>query len=356
MNRIILIGNGFDLAHDLKTSYKHFIDDFWNNEIDHIRSKITTKGFEDEFVKIGNVPSVWTLGVDYAALVEATKGRGLQVKNEFLKIITEKTSLQNWVDIEDEYYRLLKEIAKEKCRIPNYDIIQLNKDLKQIELLLAKYLQDEERNNPPQNKHGIESKIFSEFYLRDFTKEAQKYLKNREFGQEEYPSEFILLSFNYTNTVKLYKEFSYYDELYKTDFIHIHGALNGHRPNPIIFGFGDELDEDFRQIENLNDNRYLENIKSIKYLETRNYRRLLEYIESDHYQVFIMGHSCGISDRTLLNTLLENEKCISIKVFYHETEDGDNFSDLVRNISRNFNNKALVREKVVPKEQSYSLL
>jgi hypothetical protein len=26
MNRIILIGNGFDLAHGLKTSYKHFMD------------------------------------------------------------------------------------------------------------------------------------------------------------------------------------------------------------------------------------------------------------------------------------------------------------------------------------------
>jgi len=32
MNRIILIGNGFDLAHGLKTSYKNFIDDFWNKK------------------------------------------------------------------------------------------------------------------------------------------------------------------------------------------------------------------------------------------------------------------------------------------------------------------------------------
>lgn len=29
MNRIILIGNGFDLAHGLKTSYKDFYDDYW---------------------------------------------------------------------------------------------------------------------------------------------------------------------------------------------------------------------------------------------------------------------------------------------------------------------------------------
>ena len=30
MNRIIIIGNGFDMAHNLKTGYKDFIDDYWN--------------------------------------------------------------------------------------------------------------------------------------------------------------------------------------------------------------------------------------------------------------------------------------------------------------------------------------
>ena len=31
MNRIVLIGNGFDLAHGLKTSYKDFIDWYWKD-------------------------------------------------------------------------------------------------------------------------------------------------------------------------------------------------------------------------------------------------------------------------------------------------------------------------------------
>ena len=29
INRIIIIGNGFDLAHGLKTSYRDFIIDYW---------------------------------------------------------------------------------------------------------------------------------------------------------------------------------------------------------------------------------------------------------------------------------------------------------------------------------------
>ena len=78
------------------------------------------------------------------------------------------------------------------------------------------------------------------------------------------------------------------------------------------------MDDDYAAIEKLNDNQYLKNIKSIKYFETDNYKRLLEYINSDNYQVFIFGHSCGLSDRTLLNTLFEHKNCVSIKPYYHQ--------------------------------------
>ena len=31
MNKLVIIGNGFDLAHGLPTSYKDFFNDFWKN-------------------------------------------------------------------------------------------------------------------------------------------------------------------------------------------------------------------------------------------------------------------------------------------------------------------------------------
>jgi hypothetical protein len=33
MNKLYIIGNGFDLAHGLKTKYKDFIDDFLGNTL-----------------------------------------------------------------------------------------------------------------------------------------------------------------------------------------------------------------------------------------------------------------------------------------------------------------------------------
>ncbi len=165
----------------------------------------------------------------------------------------------------------------------------------------------------------------------------------------------LFLNFNYTSTDALYlnpKEFSSdEDSNLNTKSIHIHGSIHEKDKDSIIFGFGDELDEKYKEIENLNKNEYLENIKSIKYLDTANYKRLLEYVNSDSYQIFIMGHSCGNSDRTLLNTLFEHPNCVSVKVYYHQkNENEDNYSDVIRNISRNFNDKAMFRDKVVNKE------
>lgn len=136
----------------------------------------------------------------------------------------------------------------------------------------------------------------------------------------------------------------------KVKGIHIHGKLKD-KNNPIIFGYGDELDDDYKRIENLNDNKFLENVKSIKYLETDNYKRLLEFLETEEYQVFIMGHSCGISDRTLLNTIFEHDNCISIKPYYYvDIETGkDNYQDIIQNISRNFTDKVKMRDRVVNK-------
>ena len=74
---------------------------------------------------------------------------------------------------------------------------------------------------------------------------------------------------------------------------------------------------------------------------------MLSFIESEPYQILIMGHSCGNSDRTLLNTLFEHKNCVSIKPYYRK--DKDNYIELVQNISRNFTDMKLMRDRVVNK-------
>jgi len=133
------------------------------------------------------------------------------------------------------------------------------------------------------------------------------------------------------------------------DYIHIHGTLNDEH-NPMIFGYGDEIDEAYTEMEKSNINEYLKNIKSFGYFLTKNYARLVNYIESDPYVVYIWGHSCGLSDHTLLNMVFEHDNCAGIKIFYHEREDGsDNFQDITQNIARHFRNKIKMRNRVFNK-------
>ena len=156
------------------------------------------------------------------------------------------------------------------------------------------------------------------------------------------PENILLLNFNYTSVADKY-------ETKKISTVnHIHGDLES--PKSMIFGYGDELDEEYQDLLKLSDNECLKNIKSIRYLESSNYRKLLQFIESAPYQVYIMGHSCGNSDRTLLNTLFEHKNCVSIKPYYYQKTDGtDNYMEIVQNICRNFTDMKLMRDRVVNK-------
>ena len=108
---------------------------------------------------------------------------------------------------------------------------------------------------------------------------------------------------------------------------------------------------DYKKLKEQDEIECMRHVKSIRYLEHNNYRRMLEFIESEPFQVVIMGHSCGNSDRTLLNTIFEHPNCVSIKPYYYIKPDGTNsYSDLTININRNFSNPQKMRDRVVCKD------
>ncbi|WP_295936159.1 AbiH family protein [uncultured Alistipes sp.] len=423
MNRIIIIGNGFDLAHNLPTKYIDFVNWYWKNFAKEFTRYIIYP-YNDEFVKFewaNGAPSYCTHGMDsncFFKLVQNIETYGklkqliteannasdvqfsLSFNNSFFGDICNQCSLTNWVDIENEYYDALKKLlSEEDFPKRNNKVKKLNDDFYAVKRLLEKYLTKvvSEYSNTSL-KADIDNTFHSgikfndvasnmEQSLLDYASERIKELgldkdgclfeETKEevlqcIGPEDSSNELIdtvltnsmiekgiikprhtlLLNFNYTKTA----EKVYVNDDINFEVINIHGELNNEK-NPIIFGYGDELDDDYKRIEKLQDNDFLENIKSIQYHKTRNYRKLLSFIESEAYQVVLMGHSCGNSDRTLLNTLFEHKNCISVKVFYRQFEDGsDNYSDLIRNISRNFNDKPRMRDVVVNWEDSSPLI
>jgi hypothetical protein len=394
MNRLVIIGNGFDLAHGLPTSYRDFVDDYWKGVCDtkgtktikHTDDFVTLKcefGYSyntSEFNVIDNLKSFSELKEFILRNRQNKSGEfSIVFNNLFFQKICEN-SIENWVDIENEYYKLLKECLKKNN---NEYIIGLNEQFFAVKNLLNKYLTEKVEANYIFSKELVEkfTEIFEtnkyeDFGLDRFYNEISKkqeqvlefefqkkqehldkvYYGNlcrfpREVFKKNVSVENYFLSFNYTSTVLNYIKMldMNFDKLNE-----IHGRLEDER-NPINFGFGDEMDKHYQEIEEKNDNEYLRNIKSFQYLHTPNYKRLLDLIDSEKFQVYIMGHSCGLSDRTLLNTIFEHENCCSIKVFYHEIKDEngkvikDNYTEITQNISRHFNKKKLMREKIVNK-------
>jgi hypothetical protein len=364
MNRIILIGNGFDLAHGLDTKYINFIDDLWMNKLgafiyslqnDKLKRVPNYDGPNyDTYSYTDNDISVYVK--DYqrifqcAEIIEAETGfqifyayisqfkpkahqNNFKFNNLFLGQISHKQQLQKWVDIEEEYYSALLNCLENKK-----NITKLNEDFNQIQILLQMYLSKQIKKNILINKN-IEKNMYSSLLQTDFIENVK----------ENKLDKIYFLNFNYTPTIKLYSECR---KDVKT--INIHGQINNPN-NPIIFGYGDEMDDNYKRIEK-EKNDFLQYVKSFKYSRTNNYKELLAFINSDEYQVYTMGLSCGTSDRTLLITIFEHKNCKSIKIFYYYKNSIENdYLDIYMNISRSFNNKEKMRELVVSFENSIPL-
>lgn len=356
MNRIVLIGNGFDLAHGLNTRYEDFINWYWERRVDGFVGN-TTGISQDPLCKfeIIDPSNCWNIfafqlprvfqripGKDVVqSIIKDTERFNSKFYTLFDKII-KSIETKGWVDIENEYYSLLAQQTLPLIgNLQRIDPKVLNFQLDYLKTILIDYLKSEAKKVVDVIP-SIKDKIYRLIKIKELAVANLNYSGSR-YSKDFAPNNIMLLSFNYTKT-----EQQYVDSTSKVQVNHIHGCLDD--ANSVIFGYGDELDSDFEKLKNLNDNECLRNIKSIRYLETDNYRKMLEFIESGPFQVCIMGHSCGNSDRTLLNTLFEHRFCVSVKPYFYKKDDGtDNYLDLVQNISRNFTDMKLMRDRVVNK-------
>ena len=358
MNRLIILGNGFDIAHGLPTKYNDFITWYIREWYSYLKTsnkytesdRLCTFSLKDHYLSWRQFfQSYFTPeGEAFIKYLEHRPDLFDLKYSSFMSSISNSIENRGWVDIENEYYNLLKEyVDAGKSQLA----CELNDQLDFIREKLTEYLLHIQENMSGEFiSEEIKNRLIEPFSETDI---AIEYLHNPSYSEEikaiedgkEFPETSMILDFNYTNTSDYYSLSS----PLKTTINHIHGCLKD--PDSMIFGYGDELDDEYQKLLKSNNNNLLSNIKSIRYLESDNYRKLLEFIEYAPYQIYIMGHSCGTSDRTMLNTLFEHRNCVSIKPFYYEKDDGsENYLEIVQNISRNFTNMKLMRDRVVNKQ------
>lgn len=355
MNRLVIIGNGFDLAHGLKTKYEDFIDWYWVNRmkgLEHEESLVS----KDPLCTLTNaLNKSWSVSYSEDRNLQRTKKSTKIIRNlkdkpyyyklemtELFSVICENIQAKGWVDIENDYYSCLTRAVINYKEFGKDFLDGLNRDFAYIRELLIAYL-SQENQKKIELIDSINEKIYKSILKDEMPINNPDYPYN-SIPDEITPSRIMLLNFNYTNTPQLYLKADA-----KISINYIHGSLES--PQSIIFGYGDESDKEYNRLKEFEDSECLHYIKQLHYLKYGNYRKLRAFIETDPFQICIMGHSCGTSDRSLLKMLFEHHNCLSIKLYYYLMKNGEDDYDLrIQSINKCFSNLQMMQDKVVVKE------
>ena len=353
MNRIIIIGNGFDLAHDLKTSYT----DFFNYLKDSVAKyeKTGTNTFRPSVKGIRNFKDSRFI---HRKIDGSTKCKwiGVREKNEevdyklasnpnttslyFKSLFNDFDGKGYWSDIEHHYFKVLNQFKQTE----RYVSI-INEEFEYLKNLLEDYLKVE-----------VEDKITNQISTHN---SIYKMLRKNNRLSNEFDNNY-LITFNYTS--KYLDEYLYYLRTYHEDkiknkfntpLIHIHGSLKS-KDNPIILGYGDENSNDYKELELSDNNELLKNFKTFQYLRTSKYAEVLGLLETtSEMYVQIVGHSCGICDKALLRTIFQHENIKYIEATYYQDES--KYFENLYNISRIFDDNTLMRERIVSLEETFMI-
>lgn len=364
MNRLIVIGNGFDLAHGLKTSYQEFIL--------HYLKDNCIKAFEEGIKSTNSQPyrrvyhhknDMLEVNIDVRydkhqlaqALVEISNikdfvdfaGKSGISFNYFFKLLeigVKKFTEYNWVDFEIEYFKELTRIKTKEINVDRY-ISELNTQFDIFKALLESYLKDQQSLF----KTTFDRKLLCDCFCEDI---LDIDVDVKTIGTHP-PKSLLFLNFNYTNTLEPYVEEC--QKRIHSEINYIHGSVNDVN-NPPIFGFEDEFDKRFKEFEDEGNNELFKHIKSFGYLKTSNYSNLTRFLEIEPFQVQVYGHSCGLSDRTMFKEIFEHQNCLSIKLFYHQKGDGsDDYTEKTYELYRHFSDKNSMRKKIVDKQKSRAM-
>lgn len=270
MTNLIIIGNGFDLAHGYKTSYTDFLHYSMINE------NVYNKFCKSPIKKFSNNKSEFLLQIEKTTITLDSK-----LVTSFIDECIDK----NWCDVEELYFNLIKQTTNNKS------LKNLNTEFYTFKEELYKYL--------------------------EVATAKKNIIKNYQIFFNKFQSEnTLIINFNYTDTVKQYLKSS-------DNLINIHGQLNDENNQP-IFGYSltsEKYNEYNIERSNVEYKRYM---KNRDYIITDSYNRIkkeLDKITNGKLNIYILGHSCGLSDQKLLHDIFTHSKISGVSIFKYGSDD-----------------------------------
>ena len=333
---ILIIGNGFDIAHGLKTSYKDFLD----------------------FCVERNSKRIVGL-VNYGTTF---------IDNIWLKhfLLRQDELGKTWIDLEEEIFKVIGELSSNAKFHPitNPDFMFPAEFVIRKGVVDFKFSNIAEFITPssyyyPTNNNGyteVETRDFSSIHyfvkdfdslvrliydkLREFTKEFEKYLIENVNAclQSQVASGYKLtlktsrlyvLSFNYTNTCESLYQYNCNTlaKDLKIETTYVHGKASSSGDSNLVLGTKSFSNKNIPLCFNV----FKKHNQRHKYNTIEPYQELLKQIKFPGANpVFhIIGHSLDETDHKILRHILTANKNATIKIYYH-SEDAQ--EKMMRNI------------------------
>lgn len=345
---ILIIGNGFDLAHKLPTKYTDFLDFLENvrilkeempQNLEQLSDKIDENLRQYLFNSNSSRLDINSKHQNYITEMYELSKDNLWITwfNQERKL--NKTLGKYWIDFEAEISKVIQKIEStllelspiEEC-IDNYNELRFELNKYPIFNLFINKIYDIDKSDEinmeriTEKSHNDLNKLIRcfEIYLEDFVKNidiSQLSLDIYNLNVDK------ILTFNYTNT---------YQKLYYTDVDcdHIHGKAdinNNIESDNMVLGIDDYLNED----EKFTNTNFIEFKKYYQRLikgTNCDYKKWIDEINQTKsftkHNVYIFGHSLASTDRDVLLDFIENEKTI-ITIYYNNSNQ---YSDQICNL------------------------
>lgn len=366
--KILLIGNGFDLAHGLPTSYSFFLDfcdkiketllfpkfsndDEWKKDIilnwdidNSIKSKLfeewnTNNNLNKLFIEIyDNIKSnIW---ITYFLKKRNQLGKNwIDFESEISNVVQAFECVRNCtesgksiprseiegikVEEVEEFIDIFEGNDSKKFQLSYFNLNIFNKCIKQMTL-------------------DLDSLIRAlEIYISGFINKIEGLQKNDDI-KDINPD--CVLSFNYSNTYE-----RIYGQSNKIEYDYIHGKAditNNVNTCNLVLGIDEYLEECDRdnKLEFLPFKKFYQRI----YKSTdSSYMEWVDEIRQNSecpYELYIFGHSLDKTDKDILALLICNDN-VQTKIYYHRKSNDDKkeLGKLIRNLVRVIGAKELIR-------------
>lgn len=388
---ILIIGNGFDLAHNLPTKYTQFleyIETFLKYE------KSTENSILHSSSNICGDRELTSLNQDVLQYIMTLYSSDKDIYDEFLNLVNDNSWIKyfsglyteidkndGWIDFEKEISKIVQTLNA--IRVSNNEQISKGISIHNLTLnktharIIKRFLDLENTENSEYTRIEPDAilrykellisdlhrlirslEIYLCTYVQSIDTNSIDYIKNLNINK--------VLSFNYTNT---YKKI-YCPDNPRIDFDYIHGEANiqnNEKNCCLVLGIDEfqkgeekDLDNEFVQFKKFYQ-RILKNTGAhyTDWLEEHHARK--EQFRSNpsvnvELNVFIIGHSLDITDKEILYSMLINENP-NVTIYYHSKKAlEDQISNLVKVIGeeelirRTYGKNQKIKFVPIPKE------